>query len=137
MGSLTAMEQALWLSLVLLCCMVIVLSVTVICLRSENSALREAINRDCSARKQRQMQMPVDLGAGHMRYPTMAEVESAEKRTLATWMRFLPSPGMSAVNRDYSKFHAALEQEAKILARIKERFDSMGGWTPALSKEVG
>jgi hypothetical protein len=58
-----------------------------------------------------------------MGYPALEEVEAAELEQLGRWYRFLPSPKGST--------------EGKVLMRIIERFNSGGGWSPALSKSVG
>lgn len=56
-------------------------------------------------------------------FPTFEEVEKADKEQLARWYRFLPS-GENAADQ-------------KIMKRIAERFDKMGGMTPELSKRIG
>lgn len=58
-----------------------------------------------------------------MNYPTLEEVNRADKKQLAIWYRFLPSP----VNED----------QVKIIDEIILSFHNKGGWTPELSKEVG
>jgi hypothetical protein len=56
-------------------------------------------------------------------FTTIEEVEKADKEQLARWYRFLPSGG------------TAVDQ--KIMRRIAERFDKLGGMTPELSKKIG
>ena len=56
-------------------------------------------------------------------FPTIQEVEKADKEQLAHWYRFLPSGETAA--------------EHKIMKRIAERFDKLGGMTPELSKKIG
>jgi len=56
-------------------------------------------------------------------FPTLQEVEKADKEQLARWYRFLPS-GENTADR-------------KIMKRIAERFDKMGGMTTELSKKIG
>jgi hypothetical protein len=56
-------------------------------------------------------------------FPIIEEVERADKEQLARWYRFLPS-GESA-------------SDLKIMRRIAERFDKLGGMTPELSKKIG
>jgi hypothetical protein len=56
-------------------------------------------------------------------FPTLEEVEKANIAQLARWYRFLPS-GETAVDR-------------KILKRIAQRFEKMGGMTSELSKKIG
>lgn len=58
-----------------------------------------------------------------MKYPTMEEVERADRLQLARWYRFLPSPqGRGRI---------------KIIDRICERFEELGGMTPEISKAIG
>ena len=56
-------------------------------------------------------------------FPTLEDVQKANKEQLARWYRFLPS-GETAADR-------------KIMKRIAERFDKLGGMTPELSKKIG
>lgn len=58
-----------------------------------------------------------------MEYPTMKEVEKADRTQLCRWYRFLPSPEREA--------------QAVILKQIVRRFKEAGGMTPAISKEIG
>jgi hypothetical protein len=53
-------------------------------------------------------------------FPTIEEVEKADKEQLARWYRFVPSGDTAA--------------DQKIMKRIAERFDKLGGMTPELSK---
>jgi len=56
-------------------------------------------------------------------FPTIEEVEAADKEQLARWYRFLPSGETAA--------------EQKIMKRIAERFEKVGGMNPELSKKIG
>jgi len=56
-------------------------------------------------------------------FPTIDEVEKADKEQLAHWYRFLPSGETAA--------------EQKIMKRIAERFEKVGGMTRELSKRIG
>jgi len=56
-------------------------------------------------------------------FPTLDEVEKADIEQLARWYRFLPSGETVA--------------DKKILKRIADRFDKLGGMTPELSKRIG
>ena len=56
-------------------------------------------------------------------FPTIEEVERADKEQLAHWYRFLPS-GETATDR-------------KIMKLIAERFEKLGGMTIELSKKIG
>ena len=62
-------------------------------------------------------------GAPVKGFPTLEEVENADKEQLARWYRFLPS-GETA-------------SDQKIMKRIAERFDKLGGMTAELSKKIG
>jgi len=68
-------------------------------------------------------------------YPTMDEVEMASHIQLCKWNKFLVSPGEGAVGT--SQFNEVLLKEAKIIDRIMERLDGMGGFTPEISKMIG
>lgn len=67
-------------------------------------------------------------------YPTLEEVEKATHRQLASWSRYLPSPGAAFIGSD--NFSEKLDEEKLILDRILERFNELGGWNPQLSKEL-
>jgi hypothetical protein len=56
-------------------------------------------------------------------FPSIEEVDKADKEQLARWYRFLPSGETAA--------------EQKIMKRIAERFEKVGGMTPELSKKIG
>jgi hypothetical protein len=56
-------------------------------------------------------------------FPTIEQVETADKEQLARWYRFLPS-GETAANQ-------------KIMRRIAERFEKLGGMNAELSKKIG
>jgi hypothetical protein len=56
-------------------------------------------------------------------FPTVQEVEKADKERLARWYRFLPSGETPA--------------DQKILKRIAERFEKLGDMTAELSKKIG
>jgi len=56
-------------------------------------------------------------------WPTSTQVEQASKILLARWIRELPSPDNSG--------------ETEILESIIKRFNSLGGWNPTLSKQIG
>jgi hypothetical protein len=62
-------------------------------------------------------------GARVKGFPTIQEVEKADKEQLALWYRFLPSGETAA--------------DQKIMKRIAERFEKLGGMTPELSKKIG
>ena len=56
-------------------------------------------------------------------FPTIEEVEEADKEQLARWYRFLLSG------------ETALDQ--KTMKRIGERFEELGGMTAELSRKIG
>jgi hypothetical protein len=56
-------------------------------------------------------------------FPTIDDVERANKEQLARWYRFLPSGETAA--------------DQKIMKRIAERFEKLGGMTAELSKRIG
>lgn len=71
-----------------------------------------------------------------MNYPTMEEVEQADRVQLARWTRFLPSPGSWAVGVKVINFESVLAAEARIMNRISDRFKEAGGMTPQISKQI-
>jgi hypothetical protein len=56
-------------------------------------------------------------------FPTLDEVEKADKEQSAPWYRFLPSGETPA--------------DQKILKRVAERFEKLGGMTAELSNNIG
>ena len=70
-----------------------------------------------------------------MVYPTLEEVESADRVQLAKWFRFLPSAGHSAIGN--SNFAKVFRAEQVIMQRIIERFDDEGGMDSMISKQIG
>ena len=58
-----------------------------------------------------------------MNYPTISEVDGAGIEQLARWYRFLPSPNN--------------ELQVEIMNKVVSTFDSLGGFTPELSKRIG
>jgi hypothetical protein len=74
-------------------------------------------------------------------YPTHEQVDTADRIQLARWVRFLKSPGMSYIdNHEHVRmlpFEECLKADMLIMDRIIQRFNSMGGFTPAISKAIG
>jgi len=70
-----------------------------------------------------------------MKYPTLEEIENADRVTIARWYRSLPFPGANHLGED--NFEDVCLKEAKLMEKINERFESMGGMTPEISKIVG
>jgi hypothetical protein len=56
-------------------------------------------------------------------FPTMEQVERADREQIARWYRFLPTREIA-----YSQ---------DIMDRIADRFMNMGGMTPGLSRKIG
>ena len=72
-----------------------------------------------------------------MNYPTLEQVETADREQLAKWYRFLPSPGLGGSVDIGGNYTDRLLQEANIMTKICERFKAMGMFTPELSKQIG
>ena len=70
-----------------------------------------------------------------MLYPTLEEVEAADRIQLAKWFRFLPSAGGRHCAEE--NFSEMFRHEKAIMKRIIERFDGEGGWDTWLSKRIG
>lgn len=70
-----------------------------------------------------------------MDYPTLEQVEAADRLQLARWYRFLPAPGIGAVERD--DFDVVLHREGRVMSRIILRLQDAGGMTPEVSKAIG
>ena len=70
-------------------------------------------------------------------YPSLAEVESADRLQLGQWYRFCASPGVAAIGKSLKEFTLIADAEKVILKRIGERFTEVGGWDSYLSKEIG
>lgn len=70
-----------------------------------------------------------------MKYPTMNEVNAADRYQLAQWYRFLDSPGASAIGSP--EFQEMLQAEKPIMDRIYDRFMQSGGMTSEISKTIG
>lgn len=72
-----------------------------------------------------------------MKYPTLDEVNSADHEQICRWSRFLPSPGMNAIDSHDPDFAGIMEQEKAVMDRIVERLKDFGGFTPEISKRIG
>ncbi len=70
-----------------------------------------------------------------MKYPTMEQVQKAERVQLCRWYRWLPPCGHEAIGEP--DFETVMRAQAKIISRIYTRFKELGGMTPKISKEVG
>ena len=68
------------------------------------------------------------------KYPTLEEIENADRIQIARWYRFLPSPGVSAVGQE--DFIEVCNFEAGLMHRINFRFAAMGGMNHELSKAI-
>lgn len=56
-------------------------------------------------------------------FPTMEQVEKADREQLARWYRFLPT--------------GETPEHQKIMDKLSKRFKKMGGMTPELSTKIG
>ena len=72
-----------------------------------------------------------------MIYPSLEQVETADREQLDRWYRHLPSPGTAAINESQETFKEVSAKEVKIMNGICERFKAMGMFTPELSKKIG
>ncbi len=70
-------------------------------------------------------------------YPTMEEVEGADRMQLAKWYRYLHSPGSCGIGHSAASFVKVMEVEAAIMKKIVARFEEEGGMSPAISKAIG
>jgi hypothetical protein len=70
-----------------------------------------------------------------MNYPSLEMVERASRIELARWYRFLPSPGLNHVGS--MNFCLMNKHELKVMERIIERFNDVGGMTSEISKMIG
>ncbi len=70
-----------------------------------------------------------------IQYPTIEAVHAADRMQICTWYRFLPSPGSSAIGTP--EFETVLRSEGAIMDLIHQRLQSLGGFTPAISKAIG
>lgn len=72
-----------------------------------------------------------------MLYPTMDQVETADRIQLARWMRHLPGPGFNWLDAPQDEFERRVAEEKELLEVIMKRFAAMGGMTPEISKYIG
>ncbi len=70
-----------------------------------------------------------------MKYPTIEEIENADRITISRWYRYLPSPGVNHIQGDNFMDHC--HEEALLMDKINERFEEFGGMTPEISKIIG
>lgn len=70
-----------------------------------------------------------------MKYPTIEEIENADRITIARWYRYLPSPGINYIDSDDFVIHC--QKEARLMDMINERFKEFGGMTSEISKIIG
>ncbi len=80
-----------------------------------------------------------------MQYPTIEDVEAADRLQLCKWQRFLPSPGSAAISGttrrtcplEAARINKAIDDEVKVINRINDRVKELGGFTAAISKAIG
>jgi hypothetical protein len=77
-------------------------------------------------------------------YPTLDEVNAADHYQVCKWYRFLPSPGMNAIEKSRAhweppgpEFEEEIQREVVIMNRISDRLKEFGGFTPEISKSLG
>ncbi len=58
-----------------------------------------------------------------MDYPTLEQVEQADRMQICRWYRFLPSP--------------VFPDEEEVMGSICRKFKEFGGFTPDISKAIG
>jgi ssRNA-specific RNase YbeY (16S rRNA maturation enzyme) len=68
-------------------------------------------------------------------YPTIEEIEKADREQLCRWHRFLHSPGWDAIGQE--NFKEVMDREKVILDHIEIRLLRFGGFTPEISKKIG
>lgn len=68
-------------------------------------------------------------------YPSIEEVNKANRYDICRWWRFLPSPGFAQAG--HPNFEEVCAQEKAIMDRISERFKELDGFTPEISKALG
>jgi hypothetical protein len=56
-------------------------------------------------------------------FPTLQEVEKADREHLGRWFSFLPA--------------GDTPEQKKVMERINQRFKKLGGMTPELEKKIG
>ena len=69
-----------------------------------------------------------------MNYPTMIEIDRADRITISRWYRFLPTAGVNHISK--SNFHQKCNEETVLMDRINERFEELGGMTHEISKII-
>lgn len=69
-----------------------------------------------------------------LQYPTLEEVEAADRIQLARWVRYLKGPGEYAIGKP--DFEEVCDRQVTIMNAILDRFKSMGGMTPEISKQI-
>lgn len=72
-----------------------------------------------------------------MEYPSLNEVEQADRVQLCKWYRFLPAPGFHASNYSHHIYEKIRKEEVTIKDRINQRFRELGGLTEDVSKSMG
>ncbi len=70
-------------------------------------------------------------------YPTMDQVEKADRTQMARWHRFLPYPGYQSIKKKGDEFLFTQAREKAIMDRIEDRFKEMGGMSEEISKIIG
>ena len=70
-----------------------------------------------------------------MKYPTIEEIDAADREQICRWLLLLPIPGAYEIGKP--TFYETLKHEEALMDRISERFKMLGGFTPQISKKIG
>jgi len=70
-----------------------------------------------------------------MQYPTLEQIEAADRLQICEWYRFLESPGTAYIG--CPEFSSMLNHEVNLMNHILARFKALGGMTPSISNAIG
>lgn len=71
-------------------------------------------------------------------YPTIQQVETADRKQLADWYRHLPKPGTSTELFHNHALSLKIEKEEMVVRdRIIERLNELGGFAIEMTKRTG
>jgi hypothetical protein len=71
-----------------------------------------------------------------VQYPTLEQVEAADREQICYWWRFLQSPGCDGAGNPVKDFQNQLEKDVLVMNRITERYKEVGGFNSEISKRV-
>ena len=72
-----------------------------------------------------------------MQYPTLEQVEAADREQICRWWRFLRYPGCDDYGLPLEDFERGLIESIPIITRIAERYKEVGGFNSEISKRIG